>query len=213
MKVVFICLMMAIGFCKSVYSQNAYNSQESVYVDGREVLSYVMNDIELYVTAGKTNNRYGFGKEIVVDIMFKNNKDESIEFNPGLIDASYSKKGKLRKLKVYSENDYMKKVNKNILLWGPDNTKNIQTKTEVKDNNGNKVGEVSTTSQIYTGDADDAYNDMHKYIKDCYIKRNTVFPSKEVRGFMVIESFKGDSFNMSIDIDSNKYCFSIKFEN
>ena len=127
-----------------------------------------------------------------------------------LIKAYTEKRGKRKELNVYTANEYLKKLKKNILWFGPDNVEKVNATTTIKDGQGQKTGKVESTVSVYTGGQDAAYSDAEEYVRKEYLKRNTVFSGQELNGIIAVENPKGKPFELHLKLGDEMYVF--KFE-
>lgn len=193
-----------------IFSQIRYDSPIRAYIDGVEVLSYETENLELSLAPSLSSKSYGFGKEIRLYIVLRNQGESPLDFNPKTIKAFTVKKGEEVELKVYSSSEYLKKLKKNILWFGPDNVESVNTSTSIKGEEGQMIGNVESNTNVYTGGRDAAYSDAEEYVRKEYLKRNTVFAGQELSGIIAIDSPKGKSFVVHIELNDNHYIF--KFE-
>lgn len=190
-----IILLMTIN---ALSAQNLYENPIRAYIDGTEVLSYKTEEYEISLAPRLSDKEYGFGKELKLVLVLKNDDENPVDFNPANIKAYTEKKGKRKELDVYTANEYLKKLKKNILWFGPDNVEKVNATTTIKDGQGQKTGKVESTVSVYTGGQDAAYSDAEEYVrKDAeeyvrkeYLKRNTVFPVQELNGIIAVENRK-----------------------
>lgn len=154
---------------------------------------------------------YGFGKEIKLYVALKNNGETPIDFNPENLKAFTMKRGKKIELDVYTASEYLKKLKKNILWFGPDNVEKVNATTTIKDGQGQKAGEVKSTVSVYTGEQDAAYSNAEEYVRKEYLKRNTVFSGQEISGIIAVENPKRNPLELRLTLGNEIYVFN--FEN
>lgn len=210
MKKVIISFLIGCALFASatqMFSQTSYNNPIRAYIDGVEVLSYKTEVMELSIAPRLASQAYGFGKEMKLYVVLKNNGDTPIDFNPANMKAFSMKKGKKIELKVYTASEYLKKLKKNILWFGPDNVEKVNTATTIKDGQGQKTGEVKSTVSVYTGGQDAAYSDAEEYVRKEYLKRNTVFSGQELGGIIAVENPKRKPFELHLKLENEMYVF------
>lgn len=204
----------------NLYSQNIYNEPHSIYKDGKAILWYEVNGIRIASSAEKTSKKYGFGKEVRVDLAFMNDNHESLEINPSIFTASAILKKKRKILRIYSEKEYEKKVRRNLFWFGPENVAStsvdINSSAAVKDEYGNTKATVTSSSKAkstyFTGEYDRAVSDASVAIKESYIKRNTLFKDEVQEGMLIIENPQSEHLELSIVIAGNTYVFSYNLD-
>ena len=124
--------------------------------------------------------------------------------------AFTKKKGKKIELDVYTASEYLKKLKKNILWFGPGNVEKVNATTTIKDGNGKKTGEMESTASVYTGGRDAAYSDAEEYVRKEYLKRNTVFSGENISGIIAIENPKGNPFELHLMLGDEMYVFNFE---
>lgn len=205
-----ILIVYALLDVSYIFSQTRYDTPIRAYIGGVEVLSYKTENLELSLAPRLSSKSYGFGKEIRLYVVLRNQGESPLDFNPKTIKAFTVKKGKEVELKVYSSSEYLKKLKKNILWFGPDNVESVNTSTSIKGGEGQMIGNVESNTNVYTGGRDAAYSDAEEYVRKEYLKRNTVFAGQELSGIIAIDSPKGKSFVVHIELNDSHYIF--KFE-
>lgn len=204
-------LLSLLLLCSTLsFSQTQHNNPIRVYIDGVEVLSYRTGNMELSIAPRLASKAYGFGKEIKLYVALKNNGETPIDFNPVNIKAFTTKKGKKVELDIYTASEYLKKLKKNILWFGPDNVENVNAATTIKDGHGQKTGEVESTVSVYTGEQDAAYSDAEEYVRKEYLKRNTVLSGQELNGIIAVENPKGKPFELYLKLSDEMYVFNFE---
>ena len=192
---------------------NTYTNPHSAYVNGEELLVFDNENMFISAVARITSKDYGFGNELKVALSLTNKSDIPVNFIPEKCTAFEMRKSKKKELKVYSSKEFLKKMRKNILWFGPDNVESVAgANTVVKDKNGNKLGSVSTNAKMYTGAADEAYKNADDYIREMYLKKNTLFRDKEVKGILVIQKPKGESVEFHLMVGNDEYIFNFTME-
>ena len=190
------------------FSQTQHNNPIHTYIDGIEVLSYKTEEYEISLAPRLSDKEYGFGKELKLVLVLKNDGEIPVDFNPANIKAYTEKKGKRKELNVYTANEYLKKLKKNILWFGPDNVEKVNATTTIKDGQGQKTGKVESTVSVYTGEQDAAYSDAEEYVRKEYLKRNTVFSGQELNGIIAVENPKGKPFELHLRLGDEMYVFN-----
>lgn len=190
------------------FSQTQHNNPIHTYIDGIEVLSYKTEEYEISLAPRLSDKEYGFGKELKLVLVLKNDGEIPVDFNPANIKAYTEKKGKRKELNVYTANEYLKKLKKNILWFGPDNVEKVNATTTIKDGQGQKTGKVESTVSVYTGGQDAAYADAEEYVRKEYLKRNTVFSGQELNGIIAVENPKGKPFELHLRLGDEMYVFN-----
>lgn len=208
MRHLFLLLLLLCSILS--FSQTQHNNPICAYIDGTEVLIYKTKVMELSIAPRLASKAYGFGKEIKLYVVLKNNGDSPIDFNPVNIRAFTTKRGKKAELDVYTASEYLKKLKKNILWFGPDNVETVNSATTIKDGQGQKTGEVKSTVSVYTGGQDAAYSDAEEYVRKEYLKRNTVFPGQELNGIIAVENPKGKPFELHLKLGDEMYVFNFE---
>ena len=191
-------------------AQTLYENPICAYIDGTEVLSYKTDEHEISLAPRLSDKAYGLGKELKLVLVLKNDGEAPVDFNPANIKAYTEKNGKRKELNVYTANEYLKKLKKNILWFGPDNVEKVNATTTIKDGQGQKTGKVESTVSVYTGGQDAAYSDAEEYVRKEYLKRNTVFSGQELNGIIAVENPKGKPFELHLKLGDEMYVF--KFE-
>lgn len=209
MRLFFITIILFTAI-NALSAQTLYENPIRAYIDGTEVLSYKTDEHEISLAPRLSDKAYGLGKELKLVLVLKNNGEAPVDFNPANIKAYTEKKGKRKELNVYTASEYLKKLKKNILWFGPDNVEKINAATTIKDGQGQRTGKVESTVSVYTGGQDAAYSDAEEFVRKEYLKRNTVFAGQELSGIIAIDSPKGKSFVVHIELNDNHYIF--KFE-
>lgn len=209
MRLFFIAIIL-LAAINILSAQTLYENPLRAYIDGAEVLSYKTEEYEISLAPRLSDKAYGLGKELRLILALKNDGEIPVDFNPANIKAYTEKKGKRKELNVYTASEYLKKLKKNILWFGPDNVEKVNATTTIKDGQGQKTGKVESTVSVYTGGQDAAYSDAEEYVRKEYLKRNTVFAGQELSGIIAIDSPKGKSFVVHIELNDNHYIF--KFE-
>ena len=208
MRHLFLSLLL---LCSTLsFSQTQHNNLIRVYIDGVEVLSYRTGNMELSIAPRLASKAYGFGKEIKLYVALKNNGETPIDFNPINIKAFTTKKGKKVELDIYTASEYLKRLKKNILWFGPDNVEKVNSATTIKDGQGKKTGEVESTVSVYTGEQDAAYSDAEEYVRKEYLKRNTVFSGQELNGIIAVENPKRKPFELYLKLGDEMYVFNFE---
>ena len=203
--------LLSLLLCSTLsFSQTQHNNPIHTYIDGIEVLSYKTEDMELSIAPRLASKEYGLGKELKLVLVLKNDGEAPVDFNPANIKAYTEKNGKRKELNVYTANEYLKKLKKNILWFGPDNVEKVNATTTIKDGQGQKTGKVESTVSVYTGGQDAAYSDAEEYVRKEYLKRNTVFSGQELNGIIAMENPKGKPFELHLKLGDEMYVF--KFE-
>lgn len=204
-------LLLLLLMCSTLsFSQTQHDNPIRAYIDGSEVLSYKTEDMELSIAPRLASKAYGFGKEIKLYVTLKNNGETPIDFNPENLKAFTMKKGKKIELDVYTAAEYLKKLKKNILWFGPDNVEKANATTTIKDGQGQKAGEVESTVSVYTGGQDAAYSNAEEYVRKEYLKRNTVFSGQELNGIIAVENPKGKPFELHLKLGDEMYVFNFE---
>lgn len=192
------------------FSQAQHDNPIRAYIGGVEVLSYKTGNMELSIAPRLASKAYGFGKEIKLYVVLKNNGETPIDFNPANMKAFTVRKNKEVELDVYTASEYLKKLKKNILWFGPDNVEKVNATTTITDGRGQKTGEVESTASVYTGGQDAAYSDAEEYVRKEYLKRNTVFPEQEISGIIAVENPKGKPFELHLKLGNEMYVFDFE---
>lgn len=190
---------------------NVYDNPHTCYVDGEQLFVYDTEKMFISAIARITDKSYGFGSELKIAFSIQNKEKVPVDFYPEETRAYEMRKSRMKELKVYSSKEYLKKVQRNILWFGPDNVENAATvEIEVKDGIGNRLGSVSTKAKVYTGAADEAYDSAEKSVKETYLKRNTLFQGKEVNGVLVIGKPKGNNAEVHLKVGEDIYVFNFE---
>lgn len=209
MRLFFIAIIL-LAAINALSAQTLYENPLRAYIDGAEVLSYKTEEYEISLAPRLSDKAYGLGKELKLVLVLKNDGEIPVDFNPANIKAYTEKKGKRKELNVYTANEYLKKLKKNILWFGPDNVEKVNATTTIKDGQGQKTGKVESTVSVYTGGQDAAYSDAEEYVRKEYLKRNTVFSGQELNGIIAVENPKGKPFELHLKLGDEMYVF--KFE-
>ena len=203
--------LLSLLLCSTLsFSQTQHNNPIHTYIDGIEVLSYKTEDMELSIAPRLASKEYGLGKELKLVLVLKNDGEAPVDFNPANIKAYTEKRGKRKELNVYTANEYLKKLKKNILWFGPDNVEKVNATTTIKDGQGQKTGKVESTVSVYTGGQDAAYSDAEEYVRKEYLKRNTVFSGQELNGIIAVENPKGKPFELHLKLGNDMYIFNFE---
>lgn len=208
MKTFFTILLLSCSVL--LFSQTRYDNPIRVYIDGVEVLSYSTENLEISLAPRISSKSYGFGKEMRLYVVLRNQGESPLDFNPKGITAFTIRKGKEVELEVYSASEYLKKLKKNILWFGPDNVEKVNAATAIKDGQGQNTGEVESTISVYTGGQDAAYSDAEEYVRKEYLKRNTVFSGQELNGIIAVENPKGKPFELHLKLGNDMYIFNFE---
>lgn len=206
LSLLFVCL----SFC--AYSQNEYTTPHAAYVDGEQLLVYDNDKVFISAIARITSQDYGFGNDLKIALSITNKSDTPFNFIPEESTAYEIRKGKEKELKVYSSKEFLKRMRKNILWFGPDNVENVSVSTEVKDGTGKKIGSVSSKTQVYTGAADEAFDNAEEYVRKNYLKKNTLIKGNEVKGVLAVQKPKGDSVFFNLKVGEDVYVFNFLLE-
>lgn len=209
MRLFFIAIIL-LAAINALSAQTLYENPLRAYIDGAEVLSYKTEEYEISLAPRLSDKAYGLGKELKLVLVLKNDGEIPVDFNPANIKAYTEKKGKRKELNVYTANEYLKKLKKNILWFGPDNVEKVNATTTIKDGQGQKTGKVESTVSVYTGGQDAAYSDAEEYVRKEYLKRNTVFSGQELNGIIAVENPKGKPFELHLKLGNDMYIFNFE---
>lgn len=102
------CSKVSLSTKQPIYESPLLNEKQTEYKDGEAWPYYNKNGIMI----GMTNNEVrDYGKYYQIPIVIANNSMFPVEFNPNKVTAILTnKKGEEKELKVYSAEEYMKKV-------------------------------------------------------------------------------------------------------
>lgn len=209
MRLFFITIIL-LAAINALSAQTLYENPLRAYIDGAEVLSYKTEEYEISLAPRLSDKAYGLGKELKLVLVLKNDGEIPVDFNPANIKAYTEKKGKRKELNVYTASEYLKKLKKNILWFGPDNVEKVNATTTIKDGQGQKTGKVESTVSVYTGEQDAAYSDAEEYVRKEYLKRNTVFSGQELNGIIAVENPKGKPFELHLKLGNDMYVFNFE---
>lgn len=201
-----------------------------IYQDGQPIQYYTFDDISVAVRFTRDNT---YGSYYAAYITIENGSDNQFDFDPTTITAVLSNKGKVEEAEVLSYEYYIKKVNRKQAWSAAFNAFAQQqaasqagysssgTGAVVVNNSGGAAVGVSAT-QSYNGAAQyaanqNAANNINNYsnrqynikssITQGYLKRNTIFPSSRVIGYVNIKYEKADGLILNIPINGKIYQF------
>ena len=209
-------LIFAFSLCSLfVTAQKVYKDAVLTYSNDMPVYSYTTDKVELIVTPDIDNRIYGFGKELRLYIRVKNKSETPINIGPELVKVSVAKGNGSSDLYVYTANEYLNSIQKNILLFGPDNKEKVSVTTTAtaKDETGMKIGEfqASTSTYVYTGALDEAYSSTKEFVSAKYLKRNTLFNGQEAKGFVaakITKKTKNKPIEIKVELGGDIYIFN-----
>lgn len=205
MKKIIITLLFLLTSLFS-YGQNVYKDHQVVYKDGNRVFVNEKNGLSVAMSCKRVSG----GTR--VDYAIENNTGKPINVLHENITAEYrNKKGKVVPLEVRSYKEALNKARTTVLLWGPNNTEKVKSKTQVKDKSGLVVGTVDTESEVYTGALDEAYKEVENKMSD-YLKDNTLFDKESTSGFFLTKKPKGEIYTLRFKLgeDTFEYLFYIE---
>jgi hypothetical protein len=212
MKVILFILLTLMSV--SAFSQQKYTSPTTLYIKGEHYQCYDEAGLKVIATAEVCSAPSGFGSEFRVKMVVVNESDNTLEVNTGNFKA-YTLKGKKKKfqeLEVFSDKDYEDFALKNLIWFGPNDSRSVSAISIIKDQYGNRLGKVETSGRVYTGEFSDLLSSTEKSIKDNYLSRNTLLPGDVQSGFFVIEKIKKGSVYLEVNLGGNSYFFVFNME-
>lgn len=208
-KILLLTLLLSI--LNYGYGQKKYDSPIVTFKDGVCCKEYSTKEFNVLIHAKKQAKEFALsGSEIILNFVIQNNTGGNYNLNPSSFKTYGYKKNKRVEIKLFSFEEYKVKCNKNIYWFGPDNKEEVKTETLVKSGtSGENKSEITTTTKVYTGAKDDMYRYAEEYLSH-YLKRNTMDDNDVIRGFMVMDDYKGDIVEIEVTLDS--YVFLFKFD-
>ena len=184
------------------------------------------------LVVGMTNyvNKDGYGKNYQIQIFIKNLSETSLSFDPSMVTSKlYDKDGKTEEMKVYSFEQYMKKIKSQqawtMALNGISAGLSIgmagkqTTYTTSYNDNGMPYTQIHTT---YNSAAASAVkmaattqimtlgmmmsNDKNT-ISQGYLKKTIIHPDEGLIGYINIKHKKGQKMQVDIPVGDNVYSF------
>ena len=153
-----------------------------------------------------------FESKLHVLVYLVNNGNRGVNISPSNFTVTYvNSTGKEIESGVYEADEWRKRERRNILWFGPENTSQvrIEKKSEVKDNSGNIVkGNETTTSTVYTGAKDAAYEQLDESLKG-YLRKSTVAPKKAAKGYIILKNKKTKKIIIKVNIGEVTYIFDL----
>ena len=187
---------------------NVYRDPQIAYMDGNRFCIYDNNKFYIMAT-GPFKGKKEFG----IRFLIRYKAGQPVDFNPDESKAYMTLESGITELKAYSAEEYLNKLNKRILWFGPSNMESASsTVTNVTDGLGNKVGTVQSETQVYTGAADEAYAEAERSVREDYLKRNTLFEGREVEGRIAVAKPKKGKGNVEflLKVDGDTYIFNFE---
>lgn len=153
-----------------------------------------------------------FESKFSILVYLVNNGNRGVNISPSNFTITYvNHTGKDIETGVYEADEWRKRERRNILWFGPENTSQVRVekKSEVKDNSGNIVkGNETTTSTVYTGAKDAAYEQLDKSLEG-YLRKSTVAPKKSATGYIILKNKKTKKIIVKVKIGEVNYIFDL----
>lgn len=192
------------------------------YRDGvpREV--YSKNGITISLTCSVVKD---YGKWHRIDLAIFNNSRESVTFTPetDIIAYSMDDRNVATDLKVWSCDEYLKKVKRGQawaavgMSFAVGLSSTSTSTTTGYDSNGGYF--TATTSTYNAGEAQRQRENFDRELEDeknrkqsGYLKRNTIYPSESIYGFVHITRVKGQRVVFVINIEGAEYIYDWRFD-
>ena len=156
-----------------------------------------------------------FESKLVVSVALWNNGGRGVNISPSNFTATYiNSLGKEVEVGAYEADEWRKRERRSILWFGPENTRQVtvERKSQVHDNNGNSIEEnETTTSRVYTGAKDAAYERLDESLRD-YLRKSTVVPQKLLSGYLILKNKKTRKLILKVNIGEVDYIFDLTKE-
>lgn len=224
--IIFNKMMKRIILFMSIFLSIGAYAQDSYYYDGNLIKFY--NTDHYFISASlKQSSRYGNYYSVSISVM---NKDiNRFDFIPENMSAIYTRKNKDINAHIISYKGFYDKVKDrqqlenffNGLAVGFQEFAQSEQIGSAKVTSNGKTSNVTVygNNQNLTKTMVHNYNQTEsehlrelKSIKGGYLKRNTLFPNMEIKGFVNIKYMDVDKLSVDIPIDGNTFNFSWSFE-
>ncbi len=229
------CSKVSLSSKQPIYETPLLNEKQTIYENGEAWPYYNKNGIVISMTNKKVHD---YGKYFQIPIVIANNSMFPIEFEPNNINAKLiDKKGNEKVLKVYSAEEYMKKVRRQqnwaialtaigegLAAAGAGYSTSTTNSSYIGSSYGTGYNIGSFSSTTITYDAAAAYQAQviaservasysssllsDRAIKEeGYLKRTTIYPGEAISGYINIERKKGTFMTVNINIGGAIYSF------
>ena len=181
-----------------VKKQNILEGKVVKYYNGTKVILCSNNGLDVGI--GIDGNKINKHQKIYI-IVF-NHVDKSILVDPSNIHVAYVKYGERHDCEIYSCDEYVRKVRRNILWFGPSNTGTIYTTgtSNSYDSYGNSTTtRTSVATNVYTGANNEASDDAEfdirghspvlltrKLFLHYDLENKTLYPTKYIRALTTL---------------------------
>lgn len=207
-----------MAFSPFASAQKIYKDAVSAYSDDMPVRSYITDKVEVAVGADVKKREYGFGEELRLYIIVKNKCEMPVNVGPENIKISVTEGKEFTELNVLTAKEYLKKIKKNILLFGPDNKEDVKVETKVRAVDGwglESMGGINSTTKtsVYTGARDEAYSSAEEFVNAEYLKKNTLLNGEELNGFVatkISKKAKKKPIEIKMELGGDIYIFNFE---
>lgn len=194
MRLSIISLFFIIPLITNAQQYISSNIEQNTYVKYIEGNQWVYKDIR-NVTVGMTNyyEKNNYGKFYILALYIYNNSSRAINVFPEHISSIIEKKsGKIDAMKVYSCEDFLKKVKR----------KDNLTLFSAGFNHGNSIN-----GHIYGMMLKDRISENRESIDDLYLKATTLNPGEHIIGYVYIKREKGSFMTINFPIENRIFKF------
>ena len=217
----YILIILIVSGCSTSFKLSPVmkqtDNQKIVYFDGDEVALSFRKETAIGVFGEKTEKG-----EINLFVMYQNNSNKSININPAKITVvGIDSYGKRKKLKVYSADEYIKKI-KREQAWQAfgqalgnisdsynagrttSNTTGIIGNTPFSANtntyDAGKQAEVNRKNMERMQQTATLNSIINESTKRSLLKKNTLFPNQYIAGIVKVKHINAIKFRISIPI-------------
>lgn len=191
-------------------AQKTFNQCTVGYESGNKGIQVNGDNGVIVVLSKKDDNKINKHQELFVSII--NNSTNRFNFDPSKISVEAINKNKTEACGVYSCDEWVKKENTRILLWGPNNSETQTVKTEVKGANGLTTATAETKTEVVTNANDEARAQAEADINSKYFKRVTIGAGQIRYGMVVAKNPKAQNLIVKVPVNGNMYVFDLSKE-
>lgn len=214
-RLIFLGIIYSIN---SISAQNIINCNDVEFIDGKKIMNITDNNVKIILTYKDVDT---FEKYFPFELYIENN-GEKFTIDPSkIIIEYYNKKNIAKECNALTSDEWWNIARKNILWFGPDNTRKVTTNVNEQINNSGTTNTnlnsttnrtATATTTIYTGEKDKMMEETKAEIDEKYLKKTTIYPNKTLYGKVIGNNPHASKLKINIPINEKIMVFDLSVE-